>query len=531
MRAAWSDTAAVVLGVLVVAAAAWLARGGILNGLNADSLYPLVFVTDLFENDGRFDWFVTPANGFFPDILIVMAGYAIGAVAEQNFVFFNIAYYALLFLSGVYFLAAAEARVWLCALVSLTAVLTVAFVSDHFTTFNFSVESPAHHSGMAPVALVGMGLALRAIGAPDRRWPAPALGLLLLPATFSDTLAVVQLAAPVIAVACVRLIRSQTRAERWALARLALFAALGGAVGMAAQNLFELLPHIDRGAPWIPLDRMWDSIVTFVTAIPELAGAHIGYAHFAATVVGLAIGLWTLPRLFRREVSPWTIGVSLLTASALLAIWAPVVLGTWTNPNVIRQQSTGFMLPVFVLVWGGYGFLVRRWGAIPVSAIATGIAGLAVALQLVQASDSRAEGSSLDFHREMAKAISEHDPGLVFVHYWEAKPLWYVARTPVCSVNEFIAKFAWITNIGWCLDAYDAWHAAQTPFVVGGRYISEEIVKINFGEPDARFFVDWIPFYVYEWTETLDGKVLKIICDNYQEQQPIDLPGACEAGS
>src|SRR4051812_28918789 len=39
----------------------------IIPSVNADALYSLTFVSEIFSSSSPFVWFIQPANGFFPD--------------------------------------------------------------------------------------------------------------------------------------------------------------------------------------------------------------------------------------------------------------------------------------------------------------------------------------------------------------------------------------------------------------------------------------------------------------------------------
>src|SRR5689334_8251617 len=72
--------------------------------VNADALYSLTFVSEIFSSSSPFVWFIQPANGFFPDVFIVFMGKILGINMGGNFIFYSSVYYVLLFLASTFLL-------------------------------------------------------------------------------------------------------------------------------------------------------------------------------------------------------------------------------------------------------------------------------------------------------------------------------------------------------------------------------------------------------------------------------------------
>jgi hypothetical protein len=120
---------------------------------NSDALYLPVLFSDIFQNGGRIkDWFLTPAPYFFPDYLMFMIAYLIGATPYSQIISFSLIQIALTFFA-IWFLAKATVNYNSFFTASTTLVVLIWLAFNAVEPFIFILVS-AHHYGVFISALL-----------------------------------------------------------------------------------------------------------------------------------------------------------------------------------------------------------------------------------------------------------------------------------------------------------------------------------------------------------------------------------------
>ena len=460
-----------------------------LPGVNADDLYALAFVSDLISGTAPVRWYITPADGFFPDLLIVTAGYLLGFDQAANFLFFVVVYHLLLFASIMFFLRSCDLDRSTSGLVAAVTSLLVAFVDPNHSALARLLAYPAMHNGVLPIALFIFGIITQEIKRPQVRSRAILLFALTALIVMSDFVAIVQIVAPVIFVLGVLAWQRPSERVRYMIVTVA-----GGALaGWAMRYSINMLPQIKHGTTGMKFSNSIHALVFYVHSFPSIVGEAIGWLRGGLFLTGLGAGFVVTAR--------WLTGrddhaIPLLTLSAIAALLGPLLAGTFIDPALLRQQIPAYALPIVIVVWlVAAKFPVTR----PyLAAAAFLLAGSIIAKLIISNNDGYS--NYLRAHRDTLEGLKDVD--FVMAEYWDAKPLYLASdrKLPVCGTVDDGGVYPWITNLGWCVKGLEAWNARKGSMAIGGQRISTEKVIRKYGHPDRTVRVAERDFLIYGWT-------------------------------
>lgn len=438
------------LAVLHAHAAAW--------ELNADGIYPLVFVRDrLAHGFGGGRWIVPPASGFVPDLVLTFLGLALGFDGYRNVAFVYAGFCVALALAGAFFLRAAGLRreSSLAAAVVSVALLVLCQLRPQEGLSRLYL-SPAHHQLALPFALAGFALLFIA-----KPWARAALLPLTALGVVSDPILVTELALPAAGLCIV------TRREPLGTAAVIV----GAGFGLTLRPLLERALNFEHGT--------YGSHVTAAGVARSFAAFFGGLPGFLAAsspwrgTLGL-VALAALAMLSRH--SRLALAAVLVTACGVLG---PLVSGTYTEPSFFRQQLPLFFVP---------GLAAAGIAAERLSSLRLGAAACLATLASVATSAARLP-HELPFqyrHAELLARLQWRGVSGVAAEYWEAKPLVLLSdfRLPVCSISTGLRPYAWSTNLLWC-DFLRVRPSSKGPFAVVGERLTESRVLAEFGSPFA----------------------------------------------
>jgi hypothetical protein len=449
--------------------------------INADRAFGLAFVSDLISGSAPQNWYVVPHNGFFPDLLIVAAGYWLGFDQALNFVFFTITYHLLLFGSTVFLLRMCDTAMRTSVVVAAMTSLLVAFADQNHSKLALLLAFPTGHNGVLPIVLVVFGLTIREINRPEAQSGAiPACSLTAL-IVMSDFISIVQIVAPVLFVISVVAWREwHKRALRMIIA-----VSVGTVAGWAMRCGIELSPQIKHNTMVVlgqvdPLQALTIYVLTFPSLVNGFGLLRIGLG-----LAGLAAGLVVTAR--------WLVGkndhaVSLLALGATAALLGPIVAGSYFEPALVFEQIPAYVLPVLLVVW----LVATR---LPIRRVyLASIAFLLATLLICQFAIAGADGTRsryLNAQRLVLRALKDVD--FVLAEYWDAKLLYLGSdrQLPVCGTLEDGRVYPFETNLGWCTKGLEDWNAQKRWIAIGGRKILPDEVIRNYGRPDRTIRVEY----------------------------------------
>lgn len=452
---------------------------------NADAFYAYAFVQDLFESSGSFEWFVQPANGLIPDLLLTSVLFAAGIAIEDFFPIYSACYFALLFVSILFLVLTAGERLRTATSISAATLLVATFSNRGVDGLDFEMAAPAHHAGVLPLMFVSFGLVLRFLESRPMAWPL-ALALLTVAAAVSDPIFLLQVVLPIVLLLCL-LTLTEGAAQRGLHMLFALALSANALVGLALRDLLDLVPGLQHGILGVKPQNLLDASASFVEAFPAL-----------------------------------------LTFSVCAALLGPVFAGTFSEDGIVRQQIPGFVIPVLGAIWFTAIFLQRAVSkGIVDSLVAFGILSiLAWACLDIARLELR---DALEDYKTDSRILAEYEPGLVLAQYWGAKPLRSVSDLPVCGTTNTGSVYPWITNLGWCHDAFLDWRFFRKPFAVGGRLIWQDGVLRDFGTPDEEIETGSGKFFLFHWSAASEERIRNALCYAYGLTKPGRDPGYCRA--
>jgi hypothetical protein len=484
--------------------------------VNADALYPLTFVSDVVSMASPFRWIVAPVNGLFPDEIVVLIGKMVGADMGLNFVFYAAVYYVLVFLSATFFLSSCKADVEVACTASAATLILTIFGKSQLDMIAFTMSAPVHHGGVLPIALLVFGLMVREIGDASSRWRRAAAAGLMAAVVFTDIIAIVHIVVPVAALFLLLfLLWHHLRAN------LAFFVAsvlAGSGFGWVARFLLDQLPWIQLGTTEVSRAYFGDGWVDFLREFPAIAVSNLGLIHAAVAAIGLILGpivaAYELVKLGEMRVE--AVGRCLLGMAAIAAIAGPVFAGTFPNmgATIIRYQVPGLILPVLWVCWVVITYIIKLASG---RLIITTLVALGAFGSLAQELGGNGFDAS-DFLRDYKARARELQPigaDLILAEYWDAKPLHMVSKLPICEATPNGNVYPWITNLGWCDNAFGAWRENRGIVLIGGAQSEPSEIVTTYGQPTRRIFVSGSHFLIYSWSEQLQERVKASICNAY----------------
>jgi hypothetical protein len=553
--------AIIVIGLLAYIATQW-------QSPNSDALFPLVFVNDLLHGSAPFNWIMTPANGLFPDILMVMAARILGFDGRLNFAFFAVVYNILVFLSFFSILWSAGA--------SRVGATTAGFAGSllfSFAYYSSSIQqilySPAHHQGVLPI--LGFIIAALAVFL-SRNWDQPTglagtkalmIGTVLVALTLlSDFLLFVQLLAPAYgAFACLAWLHRKDAAFP-AIRKTLLLACgalgVGAVLGLVAYKFLNSWDTVRQGTTGIHITphNIRTAFKMFVAA-SESFPSFIGAVRYYVMIIGLIVeSILVVLMMFRKAArlpavvnphfyfpTPAAKFVFItLIFSSFASVLAPILVGTWVDNGISRQQLPVVAFPPLVLGW-----LLLRWGGHvlgladrPVlrrlasygSLTAVVVAGGAFLVSYGEHAGQQGSQVFLQDYRRMAATLRGEMIGFVLAQYWTAKPLVQGAEgsLDVCGIADTGGVYPWITNLGWCARMYRNWSSGkgQLAIIADDSHIHPAEVEAQYGTPGRAVTMAGFKgqSWVYPWSQDLDARVRDAVCNAYADKQ-FNKPDFC----
>ena len=242
--------------------------------------------------------------------------------------------------------------------------------------------------------------------------------------------------------------------------------------------------------------------------------------HCLIVALGLMLGTAFLAHdaVKRGEWRPDIVGRNLLTLSAFAALVAPLAAGTSSKMDfhVIRHQLPAVFFPALWVCWSAVSLATdmfsRRWRRVLIALVLFSALGSFLQRVVQYPLDT---SNFLDAYKREAEELNGIGADIVLAEYWDAKPLHMVSQLPICGATREGIVYAWITNLGWCDRAFDAWRRNRGTVLIGGyRSLPIEIVKL-YGRPAGLLELGQGQFLLYTWSRQLQERISTSICDAY----------------
>lgn len=446
---------------------------------NSDALYIPTVLADVLRGGGRLaDWYLTPAPYFFPDYLLYLPAYLLGASIYDQVLIFALLQVAAI--GGAVFLIAGAVLGR-----DRAAVATLACVA--LTSLALTVQRPyvellssAFHYGAFLAGLVFVALWLRLQTAATRRARRLLLAGMLL-VTFatalSDNLFLVQVVAPFVLAVPLAAAQPQPWRVRLAESSLILGAGVAGSAAYGAIVARSTRYPNSFGFGQVPanldalLGQWWEAIA----ALPPLGLVLLGYA--ACCAASIRSCLRGTPVAGAPPALAWLTCFSLLSA---LVTSATVLLLT-NLPVVPRYHIPDFSWPVIIVaLWAAH--LARQHFqalAMGTSAVLLALAGTGIAaLTPEKATGPRtyypAEIACID--RAVAATRAQHG----IAQYWDAKRIRAFSRQPYTLAQYLgnLSEHRWITSSKLFRQRYD-FAIIDEGAPAGYKLDKQKLVRIN----------------------------------------------------
>jgi hypothetical protein len=500
-------------GLVIVLLAAlkglWLAPS-----LNADNIYALMFVDDLFSNNGIFRWNLGPNSYFFPDICIVGLGYLLGLRDAANFVFYSVVYELLFFGTGIFFLKASSTVFGDATPISAMTVVLATFVGLN-DVLGSLLAVPVIHGGVLPIIFAVLGFTVKGLASEqaERRNELAVLTLTSL-AVFSDLIFLVQLVAP--AVVFLTFLSWSGSIRRLSAGRLIGLLVIGGTLGWLARKGINLSIAV-RVTEFEPLpSQALSAVTTYYHLFPELIEL-LGWGRMIVIGFGLAIGLilsvvWARGRL---ELPSLPAGVTLLTVCAIFSLLGTLLTGQFSELALVRRQMPGYVIPLFILFWT----VVASVRVVRPTLLAFLFAGayLTVGVLFVTMGlaylEARPLAPFLHEHRGIASELPKIGIDFVLAEYWDTKPLVRLSagKFDVCAVVPPMTPYPWVTNVGWCYQGFQRWETNRGLLAWVGKRL-ESGLATALGNPDRVIEAGPTKAFVFSWSKERSKAVRQAVC-------------------
>jgi len=403
-----------------------------------------------------------------------------------------------------------SAQAWAAAALAVLLICLVDSGHEH-GALDYMLFLPGSHAGVVLVALPCFVLVQRALAGASRA--IILLFALTVLSMFSDFLTLVQIVAPV--AAAMALIGWELPQLRRRAAVIVL--AMSAATLMGAGLYFALGRSgiVEEGPLTSQLMSMLDAAKTYVTTLPQLAAA-IGALRVSCAFAGLAIGLALSLRAILARRTAETLPVILLSLSASAGFLGPIIVGTYSDPALFRQQLPYYTMTFIILVWALARILRgRAWLLAP----ATAALGLLLVTQDVALAWKKPFVLNPSFVR-LADGLEQLPADLTLALYWEAKPIYLGSRRRmmVCQLAGDGNVYNWIANYGLCLEGLKRWSAGHHWLAIDTSSSENPAesglqgLMAQYGLPDRQIDIEGRRIMLYAWSAKREARVRDIIC-------------------
>ncbi len=427
---------------------------------NSDMLYLPALFQDLTEWGGHlFEWRLTPAPYFFPDMLVYFA--FASTVTNWHLAYtFSIVAHVILFTGGWaflgrYFFTNSGQRLTYAAFVLITSALLLMLpAASRIIQPQFSISS---HFGVMALLPYALGLALRAVNgrATRRRMPWIWAGLILLSGllAMSDALAYAQIILPLLlAVFFLGLLNKAT----WRIVG-AMAVSVGAAVLLAYWLRLWLIRY--RPFPFSPntVETMGNAFTELMSALlQDWQSADRLFLLFLLAAMGIhaAIALLSIYHAARRQDFPASLSfLSLFSlASILLTAAAVIVTSLFQGRGGFRYLFPLTVLPVYTLLPVVF-YALRYLKAMP--ALLLLLALLLTGWQARAIAQTDALDRYGDYYPPLVTCVDAETArrGLRsgVGTYWDAKYISVLSKTgvKVLQATSDLSPYVWINNPAW----------------------------------------------------------------------------------
>ncbi|MGH7660407.1 MAG: hypothetical protein ACRENA_05770, partial [Vulcanimicrobiaceae bacterium] len=196
--------------------------------LQADSIYVYMLVSDVARNPHIVAWWLPPANGFFPDVVVSALGYSMGLHGFSDTAFLHAFFCLWIVVTATALLRAGGIAPVPALGAAVVALAAFDLVDPSKTLLTWTLLVPDSHEGVIGVELAGAALYLR-YAAKREGWALALLFVVTAIGVFSDRIVATQFAGPIALLAALRWIVSRAGAEAGSL--VAIVAGTGVGVG------------------------------------------------------------------------------------------------------------------------------------------------------------------------------------------------------------------------------------------------------------------------------------------------------------
>ena len=482
-------------------------------GANADELSSLMLFGDLWKKIAPFRWTLQPANGMFPDLLIAAAGYAVGLDGMAYYLYYGSVYAVLSFVLTAVVLKFTRVE-WVHAWpAAALAVLLICLADPDHAYVRLLLFLMTGHSGVVLVALLCFALVARFFQEGTRA--GMVLFVLLALSTFSDKLAILQIALPILATLV--LIGWQQPQLRRAAVGAALVITGAVVLGLAMYSIVRFSRIIAFGKAGIRPAEMLQAANAFIQSLPRVVEA-VGSFRAVCIIVGMVIGIVVSVRsLLKREVIA-NLPIVLMTLATLSGWLGPIVAGTYVDAAVGRQQLPLFTMPIIILVWGLC--IVLRERAKFLTPVTAALAAFLFSQSATAAWQKSWVLNPTAIH--ISDALAGLPADLTLALYWEAKPTLFASnrKMMVCPVVEEGSVYNWVTNYGWCTEGLWRWSTRRNWLAINTFEVridqptdsSASSLIAKYGPPDREIEVEGRRILLYSWSPERETRVRSIIC-------------------
>jgi hypothetical protein len=444
---------------------------------NADALYLPTLFADLIGKRGHVgDWFLTPAPYFFPDYPMFLLAYVVGSGPYYQILSFALLQVTLTFVA-IWLLARELIGARALSVAGLITVTLVWLALSSVEPFVLLLAS-AFHYGIFLTSLLLVALWLRGIGPQPKP---PHAGMVLMMAalaffsTLSDSLFVVQLVVPLVAITVFMAFagRDFSLRNKLPLLVVALAAGLGSwAYRFAVAHPTRYSPGVGTEHMLTNLDALYSLFRMAAESNPILGLCFLGY---------LGLVAYALYRLVRGAGDKllWLALFSFLSLGATLSAMVLV-----DQPVTARYLIPGFSWAVVIVLI----VLTRHLGRWLFPVASTACLGVLAFLTFGSYTLVQNNGLAQRFYpAEIAcidQALEHAQVSNGIATYWNAKYLQAFSQhdLTVAQHGEDFAEFRWITSGWYFRPTYDFAVVAAADQPAGKRY-AEQLVRIN-GQPE-----------------------------------------------
>lgn len=421
--------------------------------IQADSIYIVMLLSDLARHPHLVQWWLPPANGFFPDVLFGAVGYALGLHGFNDTVFEHALFDLWILLASYAWLRAAKIAPLPAIAAALLALSAFDLSDPPKSTLSWTLMTPTAHDGI-------IGFELLAAAAYFRSLPAALLGLVAI-GVFSDRVMLAHFAAPIVALAALTWFFTRRSSELLAIAAIGA----GAGVGWVALTALDYSRIFETAQiPYLMHFRFGRGQLSYVY---HNLGSITGLAH-GALYATVYVALIVLLIVFRRNAAY----VRLLAAAGLMstaALLTPIVARIWVDSTAIRYQLPFFLVPSLAVAAVLLNELreeaSERWcyGLMALALVAS-VAVNAVGFRNAPVAEQR----FAEDMEPLATQFAADGTKTILAQYWMAKPLLFASHydLKVCQIDNDGDIYPWIADVGWCAEAEAAMRAASTPIAI-----------------------------------------------------------------